>query len=149
MIIDNLEFIKNNIKIPQKLMGLDVSKNNLGIALSDISHKIAFPKLTIIRKNLIQDIQKLIAIISQENVFALIIGLPLEKNGDSKERVQSTKTFALNLLKQIEIPIFFQDERFSTYFVENNNINNNKKDVDSQASAWFLQIVLDKLNLRS
>ncbi len=148
MIIDNLEFIKNNIKSNQKLMALDVSKNNLGIALSDISHKIAFPKLTIVRKNLIPDIQQIISIIKQENVFALIIGLPLEKNGSSKERVQSIKTFALNILKQIEIPIFFQDERFSTYFVENNNLNNNKKDVDSQASAWFLQIILDKLNLK-
>lgn len=146
MIINNLNYFIENINTGEKLMGIDVSKNNLGIAISDPLLMMAFIKPTIVRKYLDKDLKTIIDYIKKENIFAIIIGLPLNKEGKENFRVQSIKTFSSQLLKIIDIPIYYQDERYSTLAIENNP-HTSKKDTDSQSASWFLQIVLDKINL--
>ncbi|MCL2567280.1 MAG: Holliday junction resolvase RuvX [Alphaproteobacteria bacterium] len=141
MIVAELSYIKNHIKKNQRLLSLDVSKNNLGLATSDANLLLAFPLKTIKRTKFKDDITLLQKIISREDIFALVVGFPYDGDGSLNERTQSIKDFANELLKHIDIPIFFQDERFSTKMIKNK-----KQDIDSQAAAWFLQIFLDKLN---
>ncbi|MDR2008302.1 MAG: Holliday junction resolvase RuvX [Alphaproteobacteria bacterium] len=141
MIIEDITYIKGNIAKNQRLLALDVSKNNIGMATSDANLRLAFPLKTIKRTQFKNDVLLLQKVIASEEIFALVIGFPYDGDGSLNERTQSTKDFAREVLKHMEIPIFFQDERFSTQVVKNKN-----KDVDSQAAAWFLQIFLDKLN---
>ena len=143
---NDIQFIQQNIKRNQKLIGLDVSKKHLGIAITDTSLLLAFPAFTINRTKFKVDVETLHTFIKKENIFAIIMGLPLDGDGTKNNRVQAIKDFSTILQEHINLPIFYQDERFSTYFVENNNMGNNKTDVDSQAAAWFLQIFLDKYN---
>jgi len=141
----SLTSIKQNIKKEQRLLAIDMSKKHLGLAISNPELSIAFPYKTIIRKKFLQDMQTLQAIIKKEQIFALIIGYPLNNIGEDNSRTQSVKDFTLDLQKVIAIPCYFQDERFSTYAVHQQGIKNIKKNNDDQAAAWFLQIVLDKL----
>lgn len=145
MIINN---IKNLIiKQGYKILALDISKNYIGIALSDKLNLLSFPYKTYKRTKLFKDLEEINKIILQEKVNIVIIGLPLERDGSEKSKAQSIRTFALNLQKKVaHIDIFLQDERYSTHFIERNNVNNKKKtQVDEQAAAWFLQILLDRL----
>jgi putative Holliday junction resolvase len=146
MPIDNINYFIENMKVGEKLMSIDVSKNNLGIAVSDPLLLMAFIKPTIGRTYLDKDLKTIVDYIKKENIFALIIGLPLNKEGKENFRVQSIKTFTSNLLKIIDIPIYYQDERYSTIAIENNPYTS-KKNMDSQSASWFLQIVLDKISL--
>ncbi len=149
MIITEISYIKEHIQKDQKLLGLDVSKNNIGLATTDARLSLAFPLNTIKRTQFKHDMEKLQKVIKQENVFALVIGFPYDGDGTLNTRTQSTKDFAHELLKHIEIPIFFQDERFSTYAIKTksskNITKNHSKNIDEQAAAWFLQIFIDKL----
>ncbi len=147
MIIKDLSFIKQNISKNQKILSLDVSKNNIGIAVSDCQLTLAFPLKTLKRSMFIKDIILLKNLIKSENAFAIIVGYPLDGDGKGNHKTQSVTDFAKEILKHIDIPIFFQDERFSTNIIANRVIKGNQKDVDSQAAAWFLQIFLDKLSL--
>ncbi|MDR0484016.1 MAG: Holliday junction resolvase RuvX [Alphaproteobacteria bacterium] len=146
MIMEDIQFIKKHIGKNQRLLSLDVSKNNIGLATSDSNLSLAFPLKTIKRTQFKNDIILLKKIIATEEIFALVIGFPYDGDGSLNERTQSTKDFAKEVLKHIDIPIFFQDERFSTNLVKHNNLKKNNKDIDEQAAAWFLQIFLDKLN---
>ncbi|XWO13811.1 Holliday junction resolvase RuvX [Candidatus Hepatincola sp. Pdp] len=137
--------IKQNIKKEQRLLAIDMSKKHLGLAISNPELSIAFPYKTIIRTKFLQDMKTLQEIIKKEQIFALIIGYPLNNIGKDNSRTQSVKDFTLDLQKVISIPCYFQDERFSTYAVQQQDIKNIKKNNDDQAAAWFLQIVLDKL----
>lgn len=151
MIIEDTNYIKEHIKEYQKLLGLDVSKNNIGLATTDTTLSLAFPLQTIKRTQFKTDIEKLKKIIAEENIFCLVIGFPYDGDGSKNERTQSTKDFSNELLKYIDIPIFFQDERFSTKMVKMTTKTSRKKEqsksVDDQAAAWFLQIFIDKLNI--
>ena len=46
--------------------------------------------------------------------MALVIGLPLNMNGTEGRRCQSTRDFAKELLKKINIELIFWDERLTT-----------------------------------
>ena len=131
---------KNN-----KIMALDVSNMHIGIALSDYEKLLAFPYKTIKRTKFSLDLETLKKIILQNQVVAIIIGLPLDGDGTNNKRVQTINDFRKLLQAQINILIYCQDERFSTHFIKNNLFDNSKQEIDSQAAAWFLQIFLDKV----
>lgn len=130
----------------KKLLAIDVSKNNLGLATSDLSLNVAFSQPQILRTNLQKDLATIRQYIIKNNIGAVIVGLPLDRNGNINSRVQSVKTFVSFLLKEIDIPIYYQDERYSTLAIENNP-HTLKANMDSQSAMWFLQIVLDKIKI--
>jgi putative Holliday junction resolvase len=146
MIIENLDYIFNK-KPNQKLAALDVSKKSIGVAVCDEKLSIAFTRKTINRTKLLEDIAIIKKIIAEENIFALIIGLPLLLDGSSDSRVQSVKTFVSSLLNHIDIAVFFEDERFSTKFAKDLEIKSKTKenDLDSKAAAIILENFLYRL----
>jgi putative Holliday junction resolvase len=92
--------------------------------------------------------------IQEKNPLAIIMGLPKNMNGSLGFQSQRVLLFAEVLAKIVEYPIFFQDERWSSSAVERLLIHaditrqKRKKVLDSLASAYMLQSVLDCLNRR-
>ena len=98
----------------RKIIGLDVGKKTIGIAISDPISKIALTHKTIFRKRLKEDLQILQEIINDNSVVSIVIGLPLNKDGTKGPIAQSVITFSHILLKAFKLPILLWDERFST-----------------------------------
>jgi putative Holliday junction resolvase len=75
-------------------------------------------------------------------------------NGSEGPRAQSTRAFARNLARQIDIPIVFWDERLSTAAVERMLIAADQSRakrgavIDKLAAAYILQSALDSLACR-
>lgn len=138
-------------KLPQeaRILGLDVGETTIGIAISDLRRVIATPLLTIERKKFSQDMGKLKEIIEKHSIAGLVIGLPLNMDGSNSRRTQSTKTFASNLCKQIDLPMVFWDERMSTQAVEKIMLSADMSRqrraelVDKLAASYILQGFLD------
>jgi len=97
------------------------------------------------------DVQKLAAIIAQQLVGGLIIGLPMNMDGSEGPRAQSTRQFARNILKQIDLPVLLWDERMSTMAVTRILIDADASRarraelVDKMAAAYILQGALDRM----
>lgn len=133
------------------LMGLDPGTKTLGLAISDRTRLIATPLLTIAREKFTLDAGKLLALYTENQCSALIVGLPVNMDGSAGPRVQSVKDFAANLVKLQDIPIFFWDERLSTLAVTRGMIaadmsrKKRKENVDKLAASYILQGVLDRL----
>lgn len=143
---DNLlEYKRKNGRV----LGLDVGEKTIGLSLSDNRLMIASPMETLRRKKWSEDSQKLLSIIEKQDVFALVIGLPLNMDGSEGPRCQSTRQFAENILKLIEIPICFWDERLSTLAVTRTLLDadvsrkRRAEVVDKMAAAYILQGFLD------
>ena len=135
----------------RKIIGLDVGKKTIGIAISDPVSKIALTHKTIFRKKLKEDLQILQEIINNNTVVSIVIGLPLNKDGTKGPIAQSVITFSHILLKAFKLPILLWDERFSTIGilremklagVKKKNI---KKKIDSASATWILQSALDAM----
>ena len=134
-----------------RLLGLDVGTKTIGLALSDVSRSIATPYDTIRRTKFTEDAQVIRDIVQQQEVGALVIGLPINLDGSEGARAQSTRAFARNLGPIVKLPILFWDERLSTAAVERHLIEadasrkRRAEVVDRMAAAYILQGALDRL----
>lgn len=96
------------------LLGLDPGKATLGVAATDRSRMLATPVETIQKKKLAPALERLFALYQAHEAVGLVIGLPLNADGTAGPRVQSVRTLASSILKLRDIPIAFQDERYSS-----------------------------------
>lgn len=150
MAIKTLWEIKAGLAQGRRLLGLDVGSKTVGLALSDVTLTVATPYQTLRRGKFGDDAPRLRAIVEDEGVGGLVIGLPLAMDGSEGPRCQSTRQFAANLLAVFDIPIAFWDERLSTAAVERVLIGEADMSrkrraalVDKMAAAYILQGALD------
>lgn len=131
-----------------KILGLDYGKRRTGVAISDSSCVIAFPKKTFKpknEKNLISDIKK---ICTDEDISTIVIGFPCNMKGEYTPQTDTVVAFSENLKKElghIEIELF--DERLSTIQAERALVDKNLKkysEIDEIAAQIILQAWLDK-----
>ena len=150
MTICNIDDTITQINAGKRLMGLDVGKKTIGIAIGDPEHKIASPYSILRRNKFSSDISGLFAEMDRLNVAGLIIGWPLLMNGDNGPACDSVRDFTHALLKIKDVPVTFQDERLSTYAVERSMIKadltrkKRQKRRDALAASWILQTALDR-----
>ncbi|WP_370930917.1 Holliday junction resolvase RuvX [Bartonella sp. DGB1] len=148
----NIEDIFTYLAKDQTIAALDLGTKTIGLAVSDLSLTFANPRSLLQRKKFSQDIIILKQWLTQENVGAVAIGLPLNMDGTSGARVQATKSFVSNFIKIIDIPIFFWDERLSTVAAERTLLEydlsrkKRKLHIDSAAASFILQGVLDRIS---
>ncbi len=144
--------LKTRLKKGERLLGLDLGSKTIGLALSDVMLTVATPMETIKRKKFSRDVERIFTIIDEQNVGALILGLPKNMNGSEGPRCQSTRQFAKNIMEIREIDICYWDERLSTMAVTRTLIEadaSRKRQselVDKMAASYILQGVLDKLS---
>lgn len=134
-----------------KILGLDLGTKTIGVAVSDAMRYSATPLETIKRTKFTQDAIRLDELIAQNNIVAIVLGLPLNMDGSEGPRVQSTRAFARSLAQRITLPIAFWDERLSTSAVTRMMIGADlRRDrraeiVDKLAASYILQGALDRL----
>ncbi|KRE16634.1 Holliday junction resolvase [Bosea sp. Root381] len=134
-----------------RLLGLDLGTKTIGLALSDVERQIATPLETIKRVKFGQDAAALLKVAEKYEIVGLVIGLPLNMDGTSGPRVQSTRAFVRNLAPLTALPIVFWDERMSTLAVTRTllyaDASRAKRAavVDKMAAAYILQGALDRL----
>lgn len=149
--IVKLNGIANDRKRASKLMGLDLGTKTIGIAFSDIGLSIATARETLKRTKFTSDAERLLDLCKSEDVFAIVLGMPLNMDGSEGPRAQSTRAFARNLGKLTDVPILFQDERLSTVAAEQAmleaDVSRKKRAerIDAVAAAVILQAALDQL----
>lgn len=137
-----------------KLMGLDLGTKTIGVAISDALRMTASPVETIKRTKFTADAERLLALIGQNAVTGIVIGLPLNMDGSEGPRAQSTRAFVRNLAQKTDLPIVFWDERLSTMAVTRTMLEadlsraRQAEVVDKLAASYILQGALDRLRPR-
>lgn len=140
------------IPLKNSILGLDLGKKRVGVAVSDINQKVASPYLVIENKKFTEITNIIENIILEKNICAIIIGDPINMDGSIGPKSQSSKAFMSNLSKKINIPILLWDERLSTVYAEKSllelDLSRKKrtKIIDKIAASLILQGFLDYLN---
>src|SRR3990167_3415644 len=96
------------------LICLDPGTKTLGVAATDPSRILASPVETIAKVKLAPSLARLFEIYDERQGVGLVVGLPLNTDGTQGPRVQSVRALVSNLLKVRDIPVAFEDERYST-----------------------------------
>ncbi len=153
MVFQSLSELIKYLPKKSRLLGLDVGRKTIGLAVSDSDMKIATTVGTIRRSKFTKDVKNLDAIITERQVTGLVLGLPISMDGNEGPACQSVRQFAVNLDNILEIGITFWDERLSTSAVErlltkeaDLSRNRRSKIIDKMAAAYILQGALDSLS---
>ena len=153
MIFEKVSELMRTFPKGSRLLGLDVGKKNIGIAISDLGLKIASPNSNLKRTKLKKDIESLEQIILDKNIGGLICGLPIKLDGSEGKACQSIRQFAKDVNAELSIGISFWDERLSTVAVERVLIQEadlsrqrRAQIVDKVAAVYILQSALDYLS---
>jgi putative Holliday junction resolvase len=99
------------------LIGLDLGTQTIGTAFCDPDWRIASPGKTIKRGKFSVDKVLIEELIAERSIKGIVIGLPLNMDGTSGPRAQSSRAYARNL-SVLGLPILMWDERWSTTSAE-------------------------------
>ena len=153
MIFEKVAELMKALPKGTRLLGLDVGKKNIGIAISDQGLKIASPNSNLKRTKLKKDIESLEQIVLDKNIGGLICGLPIKLDGSEGKACQSIRQFVKDINAELSIGISFWDERLSTVAVERvliqeANLSRHRRAqiVDKVAAVYILQSALDYLS---
>ena len=153
MVFQSLPELIKYLPKKSRLLGLDVGRKTIGLAVSDSDMKIATTVGTIRRSKFTKDVNDLDTIINERQVNGLVLGLPISMDGNEGPACQSVRQFAVNLDNILEIGITFWDERLSTSAVERlltkeADLSRNRRTeiIDKMAAAYILQGALDSLS---
>ena len=130
-----------------RVAAIDFGTKRIGIALSDKDRKIALPVSMVEGgKKAIQNIR---AALPLKEVDLILIGLPLEMNGNKGPMAAKVELFAKTVEDAFSIPILLVDERLSSKGAEvcMKEISLNRKSrnekIDIMAALLLLQTYLD------
>ena len=151
MILPSIEAFAAALPPNRAIAGLDLGTVTIGVAISDLRRQVATPIHVIRREKFTLDAARLLALLAERGATGIILGLPLNMDGSSGPRVQSTQAFARNLEKLSDLPICYWDERLSTVAAERALIEadtsrkRRKEVIDQVAAGYILQGALDRL----
>jgi putative Holliday junction resolvase len=134
-----------------RILGVDLGDVRIGLAVSDPLQMLASPHETIPAGQVNENVEAVIQRAENLDVVAIVVGLPLNKQGEAGPVAEKSLRFAAALRRQYGRPVFTQDERFTTSIAlralraEGVRGKAQRKAVDARAAANLLQTFLDRL----
>ena len=132
-----------------RCIGIDLGSKRVGLAISDKMNMIASPYETLTFKNEQDLLDQLRLIILDFKVKSIVLGLPLNMNGEDSAQTKKVREFK-SVLSIFNLPIIFEDERLSSVSAKRSLVmqdiktGHNKSEIDKRAAAIILQQFLDK-----
>jgi putative holliday junction resolvase len=104
----------NEIRVPGRILGLDVGDRRIGVAVSDELGLTAQPVLTLTRKNRRQDLGSLARLLRKYGCAHVVVGNPLYMSGDISPQALKAQALAQALQLETGAEVTLWDERLST-----------------------------------
>lgn len=96
------------------ILGLDIGDARTGVAITDELGIAAHPLCTIQRRSRTAVLAELQELITAHKVERIVVGLPLQLDGGTGIQARKVKRFAAKLGQQVNLPIVFWDESYTT-----------------------------------
>ena len=133
-----------------RILGLDVGSVRIGVAMSDLLGITAQPVRVVQCSSLEADLDAIRQIVNNTGATKIIVGLPLNKEGQPGPQAEKVLAFVQSLRKKLGIEIETVDERFTTAMAERMLIaadvsrKKRKQVIDRVAAQQILQTYLDR-----
>ncbi|HHP51199.1 MAG TPA: Holliday junction resolvase RuvX [Moorella mulderi] len=134
----------------RRILGLDVGKNTIGVAISDPLGWRAQALTVIKRQNWEKDVEEIKKIVKAYNVTQIVVGLPRRTDGSYGEEAKEILEWGEKLSSSLNLPVVFFDERYTTKVAERVLLEadlsraRRRRTVDKVAAAVILQGYLDR-----
>lgn len=121
-------------------LALDVGRERVGLAFADAIAKLPRPIRTVSYQESIDAVR---ALIREENIGTLVVGMPLSQDGSTNEQVDFTNKFIEKLAKEVTQKIVTCDESTTSkrakQELDNRKVPYAKEDIDALAATYILE----------
>ena len=100
------------------MLAFDFGEKRVGVAVGDLSLRIAHPLTTLSAEDNATRFSEIAALIDEWRPVRFVVGLPLHADGAEHEVTRLARRFAQRLDGRFGIPVSFVDERFSSRSAE-------------------------------
>jgi len=105
--------------VSETLLGIDLGEKRIGLAIADADGLSARPLMTVPRgRDLDADAETLAPIVLSNGTVGLVVGLPLNANGDEGPMAVAARAWAAEIATRLELPVSLRDERLSSHVAE-------------------------------
>ena len=135
-----------------KYLGIDYGTKRIGIAVSDESGMMAFPREIVQGGK--RALETIFDLVKAEEVGTIVVGHSLNTSGERNLLMEDVDAFIEELQKLTGVPVTLQDERFSSIAARamdqlkpSANTRNSEarmEHIDDRAAAIMLQRYLDR-----
>ncbi len=101
-----------------RLLALDVGEKRIGVAIADSTTGSVRALATLRRRTAGGDTRSLAALVAEQRIDELVVGLPLGLDGTPGEQVARTRTWAEQVLPALGRPVSWRDERLTSVAAE-------------------------------
>ena len=100
------------------LLGFDFGMRRIGVAVGQTATRTAGALVTVSHSDQ-PDWQAISGLVKEWKPSGLVVGLPLDSEGNETDMSRAARRFAASLSKKFGIPVFFVDERLSSVMAGN------------------------------
>jgi putative Holliday junction resolvase len=131
-----------------RFLCIDLGDKRTGLAICDGDEILASPLQVIEGQRTLHD--EILKVAKENQVEGLVFGLPLNMDGSEGDRAVMARKFADGIKAKTNLPVFFQDERLSTYaagdkLAQTGLTHKQKKNkIDAIAAAEILKNFIEK-----
>ncbi len=139
----------------KRILALDYGRRRVGIAYSDPLGLTAQPSGVLDGRNLDLLIKEICGLIAEMHVEKVIVGYPLNMNGQRGQSASRVSRFADRLFSETEIPVELWDERLTSVQAQKiihqmgKKTGQNKDKIDTLSAVLILQNYLDHHRLKA
>jgi putative Holliday junction resolvase len=132
-----------------RYLAIDHGEKRTGLAICDASETLVSPHSVIETGSQQELLSRVLAVLRQERIEAVVIGLPFNMDDTEGPRAKKVRHFASLLNQSITCPILFHDERLSSFEAEHLAVDleltrkKKKKRLDAIAAAAILNSFLE------
>lgn len=95
------------------ILGIDVGRVRVGLAVTDSNRTIVSPLLTEFRAKGVAE-QAILKLAEERGIELFVAGLPLNEKGERTEQCEDVERFCRRLERRISVPIEFIDEHLTS-----------------------------------
>jgi len=117
-----------------RYLALDIGDRRIGLAVGDDTHGLTRPLRTLLRRSVVKDLAELERIARDEQIDALVVGLPLTLRGEEGHQAERVRRFA-TAAEKLGLPVRLYDERHTSTEAEIRGAS----DIDAGAATILLE----------
>jgi putative holliday junction resolvase len=124
----------------KSVLALDMGGARVGVALASLAARLPSPLTTLNNDSgLFGELKKIIV---EEDVCALVVGLPRGLDGQFTAQTAEAEAFADEVKRRFNMPVYLQDEALTSQKAEDELARRGeykKSDIDALAAAFILE----------
>jgi putative Holliday junction resolvase len=133
-----------------RALGIDFGEKRIGLAVSDPEGRLAVPLTTLTRRNDRSALRQIAEIARQEGIGRLVLGEPLDLEGQSRPAAERVRRFGARLAEMTGLPLELVDESLTSAEAAGRlrragvATRRQPERIDAVAAQILLQEVLDR-----